>query len=350
MTAALSPARWLLLPWHAAQILTGRKSFAGNQILGSETLNRRGLHVWRTRLAHALADRRRARLAHLVSEGDREDFRRDGFVCRPDFLPPDRFQALTEQLAALAVPAREMREGDAVTRRIAVTPALLRQAPALRDLLESPTWRGLTRYVGSFDTEPMVYIQTIFAKADPGSAEDPQTSLHIDTFHPTMKAWFFLHDVADDEGPLTYVAGSHRLTPRRLAWQKRRSVEATRAGAGSKGGAFRLDARELPRLRWPAARRFAVRGNTLVVGDTGGLHARAYSPKATVRVEIYAYSRPAPFNPLTRSGPYSIPAIGRRQVGVYYALHDLLVPLRLMRRTWRRTPPVSPTAPRPEWD
>ena len=42
---------------------------------------------------------------------------------------------------------------------------------------------------------------------------DPQTALHADTFHPTVKAWLFLTDVAADAGPFTYVPGSHRLTP-----------------------------------------------------------------------------------------------------------------------------------------
>ena len=39
-----------------------------------------------------------------------------------------------------------------------------------------------------------------------------------------MKAWLFLTDVARDEGPLTYIPGSHRLTPARLAWEKQKSL------------------------------------------------------------------------------------------------------------------------------
>ena len=54
---------------------------------------------------------------------------------------------------------------------------------------------------------------------------DPQLELHADTFHPSLKAWLFLTDVTDDQGPLTYVAGSHRLTPQRLAWEQARSID-----------------------------------------------------------------------------------------------------------------------------
>src|SRR3546814_16690873 len=78
-------------------------------------------------------------------------------------------------------------------------------------------------YVSSFNVEPLYYIQVILPHRKKGP-DDPQTALHSDTFHPTMKAWFFLHDVADDEGPFQYVPGSHRLTPERIAWEKRKSL------------------------------------------------------------------------------------------------------------------------------
>lgn len=338
-------ARWLLTPVAAAQVFSGAKSFA-LPVIGDERLNRRGLHVWRTRLAHRMADSRRRRLEHLVSPADREAFARDGFVAKPDFLPPGTFKDLVDEVMALEQPAREMREGDAVTRRIAVDAEVLRKAPALRALLESKEWIGLTRYIASFDEEPLVAIQTIFGKAGKtGQAgEDPQTSLHMDTFHPTMKAWFFLHDVADDEGPFTYVPGSHRMSARRLAWQKRQSVIASSGKAG-KGGAFRLTARELPRLHWPQPRRFAVSGNTLVVGDTCGFHARAFSPKATVRIEIYATSRPNPFKPVTGFGLDRLPFIGPRRSEAYFWLQDKLAPLGLMREIWRDVGRVSPGSP-----
>lgn len=330
--------RWLSMPLAALRILSGAKSFA-LPVLGDEGLNRRGLHVWRTCAAHRLADRRRRRLEHLVAPDDRDHFAQDGYVEKADFLPAGTFADLVQQVTALSAPAREMREGAAVTRRIAITSEVLRAAPALKALIDSPVFKGLTRYVSSFDEEPLVQIQTIFGRA----GDDPQTSLHMDTFHPTMKAWFFLHDVADDEGPFTYVSGSHKLSARRLAWQKRQSILASRIGGA--GGSFRLKPDELGRLHWPAPRRFAVRGNTLVVGDTCGFHARAYSPKATVRIEIYASSRPNPFKPTTGLGLDRVPFLGSRRSEAFWWLQDRLAPLGLMRPTWRDVGRVSPAAP-----
>lgn len=291
----MRPTDILLLPLHALRILSGYKAF-DTPILGSERLNRRGLHVWRVKATNRLAQRRRERLKHLVSPQDRAAFERDGFVEKRNLLKPEDHAALLAELKGLTAPAREMQEGNAITRRIDITPALLAQLPALRRLIETPEWRGLLRYVGGFDIEPLVSIQTIFGQppADKKSI-DPQTRLHADTFHPTMKAWYFLEDVPLEQGPFTYVPGSHALTPRRLAWQKRKSVQASRGRA--KGGAFRVPDADLRQLRLPPRRFFAVPGNTLVVGDTFGLHARGPSQQPSIRVEVYASIRPNPWNP-----------------------------------------------------
>ncbi len=334
--------RWLKAPADVAMILTGSKSFA-NPVIGSERLNRHGLHVWRTRLAHRLAAARRHRLSHLVSIEDREAYAADGFVTKRDFLPAPVFAGLVKAVMAADAPAREMREGDAVTRRIVVTDTYLRRVPEMRALLDHPVWRGLTRYVASFDEEPIVSVQTIFGKAA-GSTEDPQTSLHMDTFHPTMKAWFFLHDVADDEGPFTYVPGSHRVSARRLAWQKRQSIVAS-SGTDRKGGAFRLRPAQLARLGWPAPTRFAVPANTLVVGDTCGFHARAHSTKPTMRIEIYCSSRPNPFKPFIGLGLDRVPFLGRQRELVGWWLQDRLAPLGLTRPIWRDAGILTPDAP-----
>lgn len=339
----MNPASWLLAPLWPLQIFTSKKNIRSNPILGSERLNRRGLHVWRTRLAHRLAWRRRARLAHLIGEEDRRFFDRNGYVEKRSFLPDDVFRSLVTEVTALTAPANEMQEGDAVTRRIAVTPEVLARVPSLAALIDSPEWRGLTRYVSSFDTEPLLYIQTIFSHVDT-SVEDPQTALHIDTFHPCMKAWFFLEDVAPDKGPFSYVPGSHRLTRWRLAWQKRKSVIASRPG-GPKGGSYRVTEAELKRMRMPAPVRFAVPANTLIVGDTCGIHARTPSATPSVRIEIWADSRPSPFLPWTRPPGALVPGLDRHKTWLSVESMHVLGRLRLRPNAWHRVGEVTPHSP-----
>lgn len=315
---------WLMLPVWTLALATGAKSFRDNRIIGSKRLNRRGLHRFRVRLAHRLAWSRRARLAHLVSADDRRQLAEQGYVLVRDVLPPQEFARLRDALLAYAAPAREMVQGDAITRRIAVDPAMLRAVPALHALLAAPRWRGLMRYVASFDSEPLYYIQTILAH-HVDAPPDPQTALHADTFHPSMKAWFFLNDVAPEEGPLTYVRGSHVLSDARLEWEQ---AKALRAPEGvdhlSARGSFRIEREELPALGLPPAEPFAVPANTLVVADTVGFHARGLAARRGVRVELWAYSRRNPYLPWTGGDLLSLPGLAERRIGWLWAARDRL--------------------------
>ena len=336
-------ARYLLLPWWVASLATGAKAFGDNPVLGSSRLNSWGLHAARARAAHRMAASRRHRLRGLIDPDDRLAFDRDGFVLKRDFLPPPLFEVLRAQALGYAGPAREMRQGDTVTRRLALDPPALAAMPAVAGLLADPRWRGLTRYAGSFDAEPMTYIQTVLRQQVDMPA-DPQTTLHADTFHATVKAWLFLTDVAEDGGPFVYVPGSHRMTARRLAWERERSIRAAQGlDRLSARGSLRIAESELPELGLSPPRIFAVPANTLVVADTSGFHARGRSTGASTRIEIWAYGRRNPFLPWTGLDPFSLSAIAPRRAPVLWGLRDRFEGL--LGQPWRYAGVKRPDAP-----
>jgi phytanoyl-CoA dioxygenase PhyH len=326
--------RAAMVPVWTAQLATGTKSFERNGVIGSRWLNERGLHAARVSLAHRIAEARRTRLAGLISAADRADFARDGFVVRPNFLPEQHFAELLGQLKSYRGPLREIAEGDSILRKIALDPKTLGTMPALTHVLHSPEWRGLIRYIGSRDAEPVVWIQSILRHAHDGPA-DPQTALHSDTFHPTVKAWLFLTDVAADAGPFTYVPGSHRLTPERLDWERRTSLAATGSPtAEDRQGSFRIELDEVARLGLPEPRVFAVPANTLVVADTFGFHARGPSAGRSVRVEIWAYGRRSPFLPWAGFDPWTGAGLARRSLAGW-RLGDALDKAGIKPHRWR---------------
>jgi hypothetical protein len=314
-TAVRAPI-WVL------QIVSGAKSFADNPILGSRRLNQLGLHAARMRAAHAMADWRRRRLGKRVAQAHRAQFAANGFVVIEDYLPREDFADLRDGILGTQAPAREMLQGDTITRRIAIDSAYLDRMPALRSLIGGRTWRALLRYVASSDSEPLYYVQTILThRAE--TVADPQTALHADTFHPTMKAWYFLEDVAEDEGPFCYVPGSHRLTPARLAWERARSIAAPEGvDRLSARGSMRIDVSELDALGLPQPKLFGVKANTLVVADTSGFHARGPSHRPTRRVEIWAYGRRNPFYPWIGLDPLSLPGIRERRISWIWSARD----------------------------
>ena len=86
----------------------------------------------RLKLAHRLAWSRRRRLAAAVPEEWRERFDRDGYVELRDFLPTDVFGRLQQALLTKRFETRQHQQGNTITRRVAVGPALLRRVPELR--------------------------------------------------------------------------------------------------------------------------------------------------------------------------------------------------------------------------
>ena len=334
-------ARVALAPWWIAQIATKAKSFRDNPVLGNPTLNGWGLHVARRRAAAWLAERRRKRLSAHVAPVELEFFDRNGYFIRRNALRAEAFDALRREIEAMHGPAREMRQGPALTRRIGLDDAQLAGMPATRVFVKDEGVRALVHYAASYRGEPTFAVQSIISEKSP-AARDPQTVFHSDTFHPTAKSWLFLVDVGASEGPFAYVPGSHRLTEERLAWEREQSLGARDSTDQMQTeGSFRIDEAELVALGLPSPLRFAVPANTLIIADTSGFHARTPSPKPTCRVEVYATLRRTPFIPWVGGHSIAMPPISGRHTALDSALQQTLERLGFGRSPWRPVGPVG---------
>jgi len=240
---------------------------------------------------------------------------------------------LRDEITALDVDAREAVIGDTLTRLIPLDAKTMPGLPVTRGVVESPAYRDLLAYVGSFRRRPRLYVQTVFSQFCEGEP-DIQSFFHSDTFHPTLKSWLFLQDVAQDESAFTYVPGSHRYNRRRLAWERRVSMTAAQGHDRlTAEGSLRISEREIRRLGYGPPLRLALPANTLVVADTSGIHARSTTLKQTVRVSIWAYSRSNPFLPWVGGDLESLPGIKGRALRLIWALQ----------KAFSRKPP-SPSA------
>ncbi len=295
-----APARWLKLlrwPWWLLSPLTQKHDFHANPVIGSHWLNRCGLHVLRLLIAHAVTRFRWWMLTPLMSPADRAVFHRDGFLVVRDVLTPAEFAALRQEISGARGAPRECIQGDTLTHRVLLDQATLASLPVTRRLLGDPHITGPMRYAAAKNHLPLFYIQAI-RNGVREAAPDPQKNLHSDTFHPSMKAWFFLEDVDSARGPFTYVPGSNRLSLARIRWEYRRSIVAADLADGySEKGSFRFEPRDLEALGLPPPRQLEVPANTLVIANTFGIHRRGPAMPGAARLELWAYSRCNPFNP-----------------------------------------------------
>ncbi|WP_172295840.1 phytanoyl-CoA dioxygenase family protein [Pseudoruegeria sp. HB172150] len=309
----MHPKDIALLPFQTLAVASGSKSFRHNRVIGSPALNRRGLHVQRVKLAEQIADARRRRLRRLASPEHREMFGELGYISVENALPDELFAAVTEEVETTPFPAREMKQGNAVTRFITLSPEVLRKTPALAQTIRGDLFQGLMRYAGASNTDPLVTLHTVLTNPGKGRP-DPQTAFHSDTFHPTSKCWLFLREVEMEDGPFSYVPGSHRMTPGRLEWEYEQSLTAREHVNGHhSGGSFRASEDELRAMGYPAAVPFPVKANTLVVADTHGFHARQPSARPSTRLALYASLRVNPFNPLAGPDIMDLPGLRGRK-------------------------------------
>lgn len=312
------------------------KSFESHSIIGNPVFNQLGLHRFRVKTAAELAKKRRAILAKNIDIADVNAFEKNGFIFKENFLPVEEFEQLKKELLETQFETRETLQGDTVTRRMALDGHVLQQLPVTQSLLKSQQWQGLMNYVGSFKVQPLYYVQVIISHVRK-SRPDPQTNLHSDTFHPSVKAWLFLNDVEENEGPFVYVPGSHQVNEKRLDWEYQKSLSITqKTNAMTRRGSFRVNVDELEEMGYAKPQAFAVKANTLVIADTYGFHARGKSEHQSMRLELWAYARRNPFLPWVGLNPLAIPFLKDQLVPLYWKGLDYLESKYKRNNPWKR--------------
>jgi hypothetical protein len=292
-----------MFPIWCVELFTWAKSFRNNPIIGNHLLNLLGLHVFRVVLSHLLFNFRLLLLSYLVSNADRQSFRKNGYILKQDFLPPEEFASLKHELQGYQGRIREMLEGDTVTQRVFLTQDELRHLPACTAFTRHRGLLRLLRYASSKNRIPFFSIENLKHHAVESDRADPQKDLHSDTFHPCIKAWLFIDAVDERNGPHVYVPGSHRLTWKRLKWEYRESLKASRSRKYRNSdrywdGSFRVSDEDLREMGCAAPMPMHVPANTLLIGNVHGFHRRGHANKASTRMTIWMQARDNPFNPL----------------------------------------------------
>lgn len=287
----------LLLPFWILQIFTQAKSFRKNPVIGSRFLNRLGLHVFRLVVAHSIMQMRMGLLSFGIRAEHRKSYHQNGYILVENFLDEQQLESLKSEVYHCEGEVRECIQGDTLTHRIMLEQNNLQRLPRTQAFMRNNYLRKLLKFGSGQNQSPLYYIQTIKNHYVDG-AEDPQKNLHSDTFHPTMKSWFFLDNVDGRNGPFTYLPGSHKLTWARIKWEYKKSLEIAKGDDKySANGSLRATSNDRAAMGLGEPVPFAVPGNTLVIANTFGFHCRGQASEKSTRTEIWTFSRTNPFNP-----------------------------------------------------
>ncbi|MDQ7047581.1 MAG: hypothetical protein Q9M39_08140 [Sulfurovum sp.] len=208
----------LLLPWYMIQIFRQAKSFKTNPIIGNQTLNRLGLHAFRVVVSHIIMKFKMFSLAFSIPKGLRKSYYEKGYIILDKVLDKDIFDNIVNETYTENSEIRECIQGNTLTQRIHLSKNNLTDTKGIQNFLAQKNIVALFKFTSGKNHRPLSHIQVIKNNYITGK-HDPQKTLHRDTFHPTMKYWFFLQDVGEDIAPFTYVEGSNRLTWKRLKWE-----------------------------------------------------------------------------------------------------------------------------------
>ncbi len=308
--------KYALLPLWLLQLFTQSKSFSKNPVIGSLWLNRLGLHAMRMILSHNIMHFRMRLLARSIPKEQRREFFKNGFVVVENLLEPEQVKLIRAEVANVNAEVRECIQGDTLTHRIVLDEHTQSSLLNCEAMLRSDRVLALHKFGSGKNSAPVSYIQTIKNHFVDGPA-DPQKNLHSDTFHPTMKSWYFIDKVDENNGPFMYLPGSHRLSWSRLKWEYKKSISISSGGdAYSGNGSFRITEDDLAEMGFDAPIALRVPGNTLVMANTHGFHRRGDAKQRSMRTELWSISRSNPFNPFPG---FDLPALSRLQNNVLAA-------------------------------
>ena len=267
------------------------RSITHDKLVNSSLLNRLGMQVFRTIAAKALYKVRPAKVDTSVRQQVTE-LQREGMIVIPNFLPEEVFEGVqNECISALdkeTIP-NEIHDHGATKVKIARLnkvadeqfPNTLRfyADPLIKHVFEAVEKRKFTDTASLWGAEHVTQ--------GPADEEDRESSLHSDIFYNTHKAWLYLTDVEEKDGPLVFVRRSHKTSLNQLGHIYRHSVSPAQKSR-------RVQQAELDQMGLKEEIMVSPK-NTLVIANTCGYHRRLKGQPGGQRYALHVSMRSQPF-------------------------------------------------------
>ncbi len=259
-----------------------------------KTLTYRGLHVFRYVFARYAHNRRLVADPSFVTE----QYDGDGVITFENYLQPMYWNLVKEEVGRFDKTTNMNKTPNNVVYNLVRS-----KSSGIFHLIENSALKYFTSKCVKLDSKSVefqneirnnTFVQILDNKPDDN---DEQKDLHMDTFFPALKFWYFPEDVEIDQGPFKYAKRSTEMSSKLLDWlyQQTNDVvndrwDKTRR-RGHPEGSFRVTSDELDTMGLKSEP-VSVRGNTLVIGNVNGFHGRGdVNTKGHVRRSVHGSIR-----------------------------------------------------------
>lgn len=272
-------------------VFESNKVFSGEKFIHNKLLNIFGLHLIRFLLAHFFYNVRTKKFFPTLTP-NQEIIRNDGIVIIKNFLSKEHFEKLKQEFQNIEKFEGNhyvVTDGDSYWKRHQFTPRQWKKIPYTNRMLNDSR---IFEIVKAAEARNEISIDDIWfddITCIENSEIDSQKELHRDVFYHTHKAWFFLDEVKEENGPLTVLPSSHRLSFKRAFFEYKKSIFHKKEMDDS----FRINEQE--KKQWLQEVKAIVPANSLVVANVSAFHKRGNFKVGAKRTAIFFSFRHNPF-------------------------------------------------------
>lgn len=281
------------LPESQQQIIfSQQKKFNKLEILRNRALNEKGLHLFRMLLANCIYRENFFKTLEKINPPNPEKFLKfyeDGYLIFENFADPKHLLRLQKTCERFIAEAGEERfHGPKYYLDLS------EHHGECDDFFKTDEIKNIFRLTNA-SLHPYLYAKRIEKVIH--KSIDIQKETHCDSWHPTVKFWFFMGDVNQESGPTNYCIGSSVPNVKRFYWEFNKSLVAHESEiVGTREGSFRVSPEEIKYMRYPELSLMTVKANTLIFFNTHGFHRRGDAPDGTQRSSLMGIFRHSPFD------------------------------------------------------
>jgi hypothetical protein len=124
--------------------------------------------------------------------------------------------------------------------------------------------------------------------------KDKVKTFHYDTYFNTFKAWLYINDVDEKNGPLVLLEKSHKFSFKRMINEWRTSINYSLSKDKKNWFGYGLSSANEEKIS-DKVKKILVKKNTFIIVNTHSLHRRGDAEPGSTRDTIHFYTRENPF-------------------------------------------------------